>query len=65
MSKGILFLVRPAGRIFKGVKDSCRPGRGNYKLNGKGVHREVGSEGSCRQSAGLTNRNHIRGGHAG
>jgi len=58
-------IVRPAGRIFKGVKDSCRPGRGNYELNGKGVHREVESEGSRRQSAGLTNRNHIRGGHAG
>ena len=51
--------VRPAGRIFKGVKVSCRPGRGNYELNGKGVHREVESEGSRRQSADLTNRNRI------
>ncbi len=27
---------------------------------GKGVHREVESEGSRRQTSGLTNRNHIR-----
>ena len=36
--------MRPAGRIFKGVQVSCRPGRGNYWLNGKGVHFEVESE---------------------
>ena len=27
---------------------------------GKGVHREVESEGSRRQTSGLTNRNHMR-----
>jgi hypothetical protein len=27
---------------------------------GKGVHREIESEGSRRQTSGLTNRNHIR-----
>ncbi len=33
---------------------------GRTQLNSKGVHREVESEGSCRQISGLTNRNHIR-----
>ena len=31
-----------------------------YSWNTKGVHREVESEGRCRQISGLTNRNHIR-----
>ncbi|MCE5331148.1 MAG: hypothetical protein LLF95_03290 [Bacteroidales bacterium] len=34
---------------------SCQP-----LAKGKGVHREVESEGSRRQTSGLTNRNHIR-----
>ena len=29
-------------------------------MNTKGVHREVESEGRCRQISGLTNRNHMR-----
>ena len=33
---------------------------GRIQLNTKGVHREVESEGRCRQISGLTNRNHIR-----
>ena len=35
--------------------------RGERLADGKGVHREVESEGSCRQNTGLTNRNRIRG----
>jgi hypothetical protein len=33
--------------------------QGGVWPNRKGVHREVESEGSRRQNAGLTNRNHI------
>ena len=33
---------------------------GRIQPNIKGVHREVESEGRCRQISGLTNRNHIR-----
>ena len=36
------------------------PGSGKHIAKGKGVHREVESEGSPRQTLGLTNRNHIR-----
>ena len=36
------------------------PGSGKHIVKGKGVHREVESEGSPRQTLGLTNRNHIR-----
>lgn len=36
------------------------PGSGEHIAKGKGVHREVESEGSPRQTLGLTNRNHIR-----
>jgi len=32
---------------------------GSVSLKGKGVHREVESEGSLRQTLGLTNRNCI------
>ena len=34
-------------------------GRDAVRLIIKGVHREVKSEGSCRQTLGLTDRNHI------
>ena len=33
---------------------------GGIQPNTKGVHREVESEGRCRQISGLTNRNHMR-----
>ena len=36
------------------------PGSGKYIAESKGVHREMESEGSRRQTLGLTNRNHIR-----
>ena len=42
------------------MKDLCRPDQGNCEPNGKGVHREVESEGSRRQSAGPTNRKRMR-----
>jgi len=40
------------------VKDLFRPDQRNCEPDGKGVHSEVESEGSCRQSAGSTNRKH-------
>ena len=36
------------------------PDSGKHIAKGKGVHCEVESEGSPRQTLGLTNRNHIR-----
>jgi len=59
------FFVRPAGRTYLEVKVLCGPGKGNRKPDGKGVHREVESEGSRRQNAGPTNRNRIEGGRGG
>jgi len=43
------------------VKVPRPPGSGKVIAKGKGVHREVKSEGSRRQSSGLTNRNRIEG----
>ena len=42
------------------MKVLSAPGSGKHIAKGKGVHREVESEGSPRQTLGLTNRNHIR-----
>ena len=58
-------LVRPAGRSILEVKVLCRPGKGNYKLNGQGVFREGESGGNRRRNTDLRNRNHIRGGRVG
>jgi hypothetical protein len=52
-------LVRPAGRTHLEVRVLYTPGKGKCQLNGNGVHREVESGGSRRQSAGLTNRKRI------
>ena len=54
-----LFLVRPARTYSNGCKSLKRPDNGKYIANGKGVHREVESEGSLRQTSGLTYRNLI------
>jgi len=47
------------GAILR-VKDPNMPGSGKCIAKSKGVHREVESEGSWRQTSGLTNRNHMR-----
>ena len=52
--------VRPAGARSNGWKSRTRPDSGKCIAYGKGVHREVESEGSRRQTSGLTNRNHMR-----
>ena len=61
--RGILLrrlLVCPAWVQSNGCKSRTRPDSGKCIAQGKGVHREVESEGSRRQTSGLTNRNHIR-----
>ena len=62
---GAFSFVRPAGRTNLEVQVLRRPVTGNCQPDGKGVRRKAESEGSRRQNAGLTNRNRIRGGHAG
>ncbi|HQA50398.1 MAG TPA: hypothetical protein PLT89_06815, partial [Syntrophomonadaceae bacterium] len=42
-------------------KSLVRVDSAKHIAKGKGVHREVESEGSRRQTSGLTNRNHIEG----
>lgn len=41
------------------VQVLCSPGKGKRRQNGKGVAGDCESEGSRRQSAGLTNRKWI------
>jgi len=53
--------VCPAWSNSNGWKSRVRPNSGKHIARGKGVHREVESEGSPRQTTGLTNRNHIKG----
>ncbi len=55
-----LSLVRPAGRTHLEVEVLYGPGKGNRQPNGKGVVGDCESEGSRRQSAGLTNRKRMR-----
>jgi len=47
---------------YLGVKVPCGAWQWQPLAEGKGVHREVGSEGSRRQSPGPTNRNLMSGG---
>lgn len=53
------FLVRPARTYSKGCKSLNRPDSGKVTAKGKGVRRETESEGSRRQTSGLTDRNPI------
>ena len=47
--------------LSNGCKSLVSLNSGNYIANSKGVHREVKSEGSWRQTCDLTNRNFIQG----
>ena len=58
---GPSFFVRPAWANSNGCKSRVRPCSGKHIANSKGVHSDMESEGSSRQTSGLTNRNHIRG----
>src|SRR5437762_14176608 len=51
--------VRPAGRTYLEVKVLYTLGKEKCQPNGKGVAGDCESGGSCRQSAGLTNRKRI------
>lgn len=53
------FLVRPARTYSNGCKSPNRPDSGKVTAKDKGVYREVESEGSRRQTSGLTDRNPI------
>lgn len=52
-------LVRPARTCSNGCKSLNRPDSGKVTAKGKGVRRETESEGSWRQTSGLTDRNPI------
>jgi hypothetical protein len=50
------------GACTRRRKSSMDPDDGNHEPNTKGYHREVGSEGRCKQNPGLRNTLRIRGG---
>lgn len=60
-----IFLCARQGAHTRRCKSFADPTGGTASQKDKGVHREMKSEGSQRQSAGLTNRNRIRGIKAG
>ena len=55
----------PSGARFLRVKVPNPPGSGKDIVEGKGVHREVESEGSRRQTVGPMNKNLVEGWKAG
>ncbi|MBD9294144.1 MAG: hypothetical protein EGS78_06020 [Bacteroidales bacterium] len=55
---GVLY-VRSARTYSNGCKSLNRPDSGKVTAKGKGVRRETESEGSRRQTSGLTDRNPI------
>lgn len=56
-----LLVVCSARALSNGCKSRVSPNSGNYIAKGKGVHREVKSERSRRQTSDLTDRNFIQG----
>jgi hypothetical protein len=54
-----IFYVRLAWCHSKGCKSLTRPNSGKCTAEDKGVRRETESEGSLRQTSGLTYRNLI------
>ena len=55
-----LFFVCRAWHFIWGCKSPARVGNDQVQAKGKGVHREVESEGSLRHKSGLRNTNRIR-----
>ena len=51
--------VCSARALSNGCKSRVSPNSGNYIAKGKGVHRELESERSQRQTSDLTDRNFI------
>ena len=58
--EGTLYPIVPSMGVILRVKVPKAGGSANPIAKGKGVHREVESERSRRQTVGLTNRNRIR-----
>ena len=56
------FVVCSARALSSGCKSRVSPNSGNYIAKGKGVHREVESERSRRQTSGRRMRNRMYGG---
>ena len=56
-----LISVRPARTYSNGCKSPNLPDSGKVTAKGKGVHREVESEGSRRQTVGPMNKNLVEG----
>ena len=56
-----LSIVRPARTYSNGCKSPNHPDSGKVTAKGKGVHREVESEGSRRQTVGPMNKNLVEG----
>ena len=56
-----IIVVCSARALSNGCKSLSHPNSGKAIAQGKGVHREVESEGSRRQTSGPTNRNFIQG----
>ena len=54
-----VFIVCSARALSNGWKSRVSPNSGNYIAKGKGVHRELESERSRRQTSDLTDRNFI------
>ena len=59
------FAVRPARTYSNGCKSPDRPDSGKVTAKGKGVHREMESEGSRWQTVGPMNKNLVQGWKAG
>lgn len=59
LAESLLYSVCPAWVLANGCKSRMSPNSGNHTANGKGVHRELESERSRRQTSGLTDRNFI------
>lgn len=55
------FQVRPARTHSNGCKSPNRPDSGKVTAEGKGVHREMESEGSRKQKIGPMNKNLVKG----
>ena len=63
--KVAVFVVRPARTRSNGWKSPNRPDSGKVTAKGKGVRREVESEGSRRQKVGPMDKNLVKGWQAG
>jgi len=59
MRRRFFYNVRPAWVRSNGCKSLTRPSSGKCTAEDKGVRRETESEGSLRQTSGLTHRNLI------